>query len=207
MFAALSQVEAYWEGLRPDAALPARSAVDPRGIEDALEYTFILECVAPGVARFRLSGMHLNDLMGMEVRGMPITAMFTPEARQSVSTVISAACAAPQVSQLVLKAERSIGRPALEARMLLAPLTDDFGEVNRILGCIQSDGKIGRQPRRFNVADVVTRHLSIATAEPRKPVDAPQPSFAEAERAFGHPADSKRPDDTRPALRLVSSND
>ncbi len=207
IFAALSQVEAYWEGLRPDAALPARSAVDPRGIEDALEYAFILECVAPGVARFRLSGMHLNDLMGMEVRGMPVTAMFTPEARQSVSKVISAVCAAPQVSQLVLKAERSIGRPALEARMLLAPLTDDFGEVNRILGCIQSDGKIGRQPRRFNVADVVTRHLSIAPIEPGKPVDALQPSFAEAEHVFSHPADSKRPDDTRPALRLVSSND
>ena len=204
---ALAQVEAYWEALRGDALVPPRSAVNPRGIEDALEYAFILECVAPGVARFRLAGMHLNDLMGMEVRGMPLTTMFTPDARNGITEVLTAVCTRPQISQLVLKAERSIGRPGLEARLLLAPLTDDFGEVNRILGCLQSDGAIGRQPRRFRVAEVSSRHLAPARPEMPAAPDLKHAGFAELPRHYAGLAESKRPTAARPALRVVSSND
>ena len=37
---ALSQVEAYWEGLRGTRTAPLRSEVDPRGIDRALENAF-----------------------------------------------------------------------------------------------------------------------------------------------------------------------
>jgi hypothetical protein len=204
IYGALSQVEGYWEAARTGVGVPPRSAIDPRGIEDALEYAFILDCVAPGVARFRLAGMHLTDLMGMEVRGMPVTAMFTPQARKTLGTLICEVCTQPQVSQIVLQAERSIGRPALEARMLLAPLTDDFGEVNRILGCLQSNGSIGRQPRRFSIGDVATRLLSEAS---RAAVAKTETVFSEDPGLFIHPAERKRPDAARPALRVVSSED
>ncbi len=63
-FRALSQVEAYWEGLRQGRDVPMRSDIDPRGIEDALEYAFILERIAPGLARLRVAGSHLSDVMG-----------------------------------------------------------------------------------------------------------------------------------------------
>lgn len=205
--AALAQVEGYWEALRDDALVPPRSAINPRGIEDALEYAFILECIAPGIARFRLAGMHLNDLMGMEVCGMPLTAMFIPDARSSIAEVLTEVCACPQVSQLFLKAERSIGRPALEARMLLAPLTDDFGEVSRILGCLQSEGSIGRQPRRFSIAEI--RNRQLAPEQPETPVlQERQPvGFADLHRHNAGEGESKRPNAARPALRLVASND
>ena len=88
LFPALREVEAYWSGLRDGRAMPARADVDPRGIQSALEYAFILERIAPGVARFRVAGMHLNDLMGMEVRGMPLTAMFVPEGRKEISAAV-----------------------------------------------------------------------------------------------------------------------
>ena len=207
IYAALAQVEGYWDALRGHAQVPPRSAVDPRGIEDALEYAFILECVAPGVARFRLAGMHLTDLMGIEVRGMPLTTLFTPEARSTVSAVLTEVCTRPQVSQLVLKAERSIGRPALEARMLLAPLTDDFGEVNRVLGCIQSVGAIGRQPRRFTAGDITTRLLPVASSRPSPARKEQSAGFAESPDPYDGNADIKRPDTLRPALRLVSNDD
>ena len=67
-------------------AVPMRSDVDPRGIERSLEHAFILERIAPQMARFRLAGMHLTDLMGMEVRGMPTTALFAPAARAALPT-------------------------------------------------------------------------------------------------------------------------
>ena len=63
-FALLAQVRAYWQGLRQGTALPTRDKIDPRGIAEALESTFLLERIAPGVARFRIAGLHLHDLIG-----------------------------------------------------------------------------------------------------------------------------------------------
>lgn len=77
-FSAMAQIEAYWEALRGSRLMPKRSEIDPRGIETALEYTFVLERIAIGMARLRIEGSHLNNLMGMEVRGMPLTSFITP---------------------------------------------------------------------------------------------------------------------------------
>jgi len=150
-FPVLTQLEGYWEELRGTRLVPSRSEVDPRRIEDALEYAFIVERIAPGMARFRLAGMHLNDLMGMEVRGMPLTAFFTPEARKRVSAALEQVFDAPALARLSLAAERGIGRPALDARLLLLPLKSDFGDVSRALGCLVTLGPVGRAPRRFEV--------------------------------------------------------
>ncbi|HHB80338.1 MAG TPA: PAS domain-containing protein, partial [Aliiroseovarius sp.] len=94
-FPALSQVEAYWEGLRNGRPMPARAEVDPRGISDALEYAFVREKIAPGMARLRVAGHHLNDLLGMEVRGMPFSALFLPEARGKLQEAMETAFTAP----------------------------------------------------------------------------------------------------------------
>ena len=90
-YTAVAQVEAYWEALRGMNQLPKRSQIDPRGIEMALENTFILERIAPGIARLRIAGGHLNDLMGMEVRGMPLTALFCQPARRGLSDLLEEA--------------------------------------------------------------------------------------------------------------------
>ena len=71
--------------------MPRRAEIDPRGIENALEYAFILERIAPGMARIRLAGIHLSDLMGMEVRGMPLTS-FIDAARAGNSVTCSKRC-------------------------------------------------------------------------------------------------------------------
>lgn len=165
-YRALAQVEGFWDALCRDDALPSRSQIDPRGMEEALEYAFVLERIAPGIGRFRIAGMHLNELMGMEVRGMPLSAMFLPESRKELGKMVETTCAEPQVTTLTLKGAGSIGRPRIEAQMLLLPLCDDFGEVTRILGCLQSKGRIGRQPRRFSIAHtqsqpICTKHFFI----------------------------------------------
>ena len=170
IFPALRDVEAYWNGLRNGRPVPARTDIDPRGMQSSLEFAFILERIAPGVARFRLAGMHLTDLMGMEVRGMPLTAMFVPESRAKISAAIEAVCDTPQITTLTLKGERGIGRGSLDAQLLLCPLKSDLGDVNRILGCLQSKGDIGRQPRRFESVETVSRPLLSGDVQ-----DAPMP--------------------------------
>lgn len=174
----VQQLRGYWEGLRRGRDVPARAEVDPRGLEGTLEYAFILERVAPGMARFRLSGMHLNDLMGMEVRGMPLTALFAPEARKRIADATEAVFQHPAVADLTLSAETGIGKPPMTARLLLLPLKSDMGDTNRILGCLVAEGHgIGRTPRRFLVDAV---HIEQVVVGVPTPAHLPHPVRPEA---------------------------
>jgi len=217
LFPAINEVEAYWEGLRMGRLVPMRSEIDPRGIERALEHTFILERIAPGLARFRLSGMHLNDLLGMEVRGMPFTSFFTPTARQMICDTLEDVFDGPKTAELTLTGERSIGKPALDSRLILLPLRSDLGEITRIIGCLVSSGPTGRAPRRFDVVECKMKTLTAGHAPMTDPTHIQQPiagfakpaGFAESQIPFvttGYSA-KKGPDDERPALRLVKSDD
>jgi hypothetical protein len=38
-----AEVRAYWEGLRRDGAIPARTDLDPRGMADVLDQVFVAE--------------------------------------------------------------------------------------------------------------------------------------------------------------------
>ncbi|MCV6598419.1 MAG: PAS domain-containing protein [Mangrovicoccus sp.] len=227
----LSMIDAYWEGLRAGRLVPRRSDVDPRGIDRALEHAFILERIAPGMARFRLAGMHLNDLMGMEVRGMPLTSFFSPQERRDVSELLEYVFEEPAKVRLRLTAERSIGKPSLEAELLLLPLKSDLGDISRVLGCFVASGEIGRTPRRFRVAETQKTPLLLPAPEAAPQADpSPKPDlniapshkpgegFAERPTVFRKAADpapgAPDPKDPakplrgeRPYLKLVRNED
>ncbi len=208
-FPVINEVHAYWEALRNGRPLPLRSEIDPRGIERALENAFVLERIAPGMARFRLAGMHLNDLMGMEVRGMPLTAFFTPKAREDMTRVLEAVFSGPEIVELTLTAELGIGKPAIDGKLLILPLRSDLGDVTRALGCFATVGAVGRSPRRFDIVSVkTTRIRGDETAAPqsaRAQSAAEQGGFNEASAAF---AAAPAPENgKRPALRLVKTGE
>ncbi len=191
-FTALAEVRSYWEALRgPGGAAPPRSLIDPRGIAGALESCFLAERIAPGQARFRLAGMGLCDLMGMDLRGMPLTSLIDPASRTSFAAAVAPALAGTGPVTLVLEAERGLGRPALEGRMLLLPLADAAGRPGLALGCLATEGEIGRTPRRFVLAG--------ARAEAAEGPAAPEPAPGFAPPAAGFAPLPRR----APHLRLV----
>ena len=145
-------VRAYWEGLRVDGKLPTRAMIDPRGLASALEQVFLLERIAEGLAKFRLAGNLIHDLMGMDVRGMPFSTQFEPVGRQKLQPLLEEVFVGPQALHLTLEAERGIGRPALSAKVLLLPLLGRHGESEMALGVLHPEGSIGRAPRRFHIA-------------------------------------------------------
>lgn len=218
-FAMLAEVRAYWEGLRDGSALPERDRIDPRGIAGALENTFLLERVATGIGRFRIAGMNLHDLMGMDVRGMPVSALFEPQARNRLSDGLEGVFAGPAVMELWLEAERGIGRPSLEARMLLLPLTSARGETDLALGCLALEGALGRAPRRFAIAglmsEVIDRRRTERRTAPRPATDRRQPelppilTLPERNPGLSEPRPDfvPRPPRGKPNLRLVHSRD
>ena len=200
-FPAIGRVEAYWEGLRNGRLMPMRSEIDPRGIADVLEFAFVLERVAPGLARMRLAGMHLNELMAMEVRGMPLTAIFLPEARREMQDVTECVMETPAAVRVTLASDSGLRRAPLEAQIILLPMRDEEGRATRILGALQTRGEIGHGPRRFTIRDVETKVLeglalpeaaaeTVATPKARtkapkartKALKAPAPGLAEPPR-------------------------
>ncbi|MEL7115192.1 MAG: PAS domain-containing protein [Pseudomonadota bacterium] len=206
-FPAISQVDAYWEGLREGRLMPERAEVDPRGMDGALEYAMLMEMVAPGVARIRVSGLHMSDLLGMEVRGMPLTAFFEPDDRARLQQVLRDVVTVPHVVEIDITSGTGIGRPALHGRLYLAPLAAERDGRPRILACLQSAGNIGRTPRRFTVDRVHKRRIVAVADKPVAPrATAPLRDFAEEPLPFTQRDEAAKPSE-RPYLRLVKSDD
>ncbi|MFT6024008.1 MAG: hypothetical protein ACI9PY_002131 [Ascidiaceihabitans sp.] len=165
-YGAIAQVESYWEGLRGNRLVPKRSEIDPRGIEMALELSFVLERIAPGMARLRIAGSHLGDLMGMEVRGMPLTSFITPNGRRALGDTLEEVFQRPAICELELTGEGGFGKPDLEARMILLPLKSDLGDISRVLGCLVSKGDMGKKPRRFDITKTTMRAIEAPATVP-----------------------------------------
>ncbi len=152
--APLRNVEAYWHGLCDKDQVPMRSQVDPRGIEDSLENAFLMERIAPSMAKIRVAGSHLSDLMGMQIAGMPLSSLIAPADRDRFGQAVSRLFADPAIIRLELRAEGGFGKPDLEGHMILMPLRSDFGDLSRALGAIVTNGRVGRTPRRFTVTSI-----------------------------------------------------
>lgn len=187
----LAELRAYWEALREGGALPPRDRIDPRGIAGVLERAFLIERVAPGLARLRLAGTALADLMGMEVRGMPFSALFLPDARLRLAAALETVFSGPAILDARVEGETGWGRPAFAARMVVLPLTGAGLAVDVAIGAIALPDGTGRAPRRLNLLGVVHERLGAA-------LPSVAPAFAEAPRPWRAPPG-------RSHLRLVKS--
>lgn len=194
----LATLHAYWEALRKDGDVPRRADVDPRGIESALDIAFLVERIAPGLARLRLAGMHLNDLMGMDVRGMPLSALLEPDARAGFAEVLERVFDGPAIAELAVRARPGLAQPAREGRMLLLPLRGEDNRVSRALGGLVLQGRPGLPPRRLVL---LHQRLIPTDAAARHSAAAPAPGFSDPAAPFGTEG---RP---RPALRVIRNTD
>ena len=170
----------YWTSLRVGGQLPKQNQLDPRGLQSALPYIFMLERIAPGIARIRVAGAHMNDLMGMEVKALPITAFAAPGERANFLPLVDSVFEDPAIVELDLIAKRA-GYAPKETEMLLLPVEDEQGRVSRALGCLVARGPIVFSPYRFRIQS----HRVMALPQPvsnasdldqpaaKRPVEAP----------------------------------
>lgn len=192
----LRKLESYWQTMRRTQRIPSRLDLQPAKIDTVLPYAFIVHRVAPGIARFRVAGQKVNDVLKMDARGMPLTTLFHPQSREQVQDYAELAFAEPAIIALPLVSPGSLLRPKVQATMLLLPMHDYHGASNRLLGALVTEIDTSvTSPRRFVIpAGAVIRHeamgLQVAATQvmPRvMPIN-------------------KRPDASRPALRLVVNN-
>ncbi|MGK8235844.1 PAS domain-containing protein [Roseovarius sp. MS2] len=167
----LQALHSYWVGLCEGAEVPRRSDINPRHIGGLLSNAFIVERIAPGVTRLRVAGLHLNALMGMEVRGMPLSSLITPAARETFALALVDLFERPARLDIDLHAKAGLGRPEMTGRLLLWPLRSDLGDVSRALGCLVTQGDIGRASRRFEMTSVRVLPLDDTAQPAAKPIE------------------------------------
>ena len=167
--------------------------------------------MAPGIARFRIAGMHLHDLIGLDVRGMPLSTLFDPVARTRLAEGLEAVFTTPAILETWLEAERRLGRPRLEGRMLVLPLSDAQGHSTLALGCLALAGALGRAPRRFAMMGLMREALSVEQgADVALKPSAGQDMFTPLpalRKVTGISADGPQAPRPKPKLRLVHSRD
>jgi len=178
--------------------MPLRSEIDPREMSPYLEYCFVLQHRGPADTRFRLAGMGLNDLMGMELRGMPLRSLIEREDRAIFSAQLQQTFEEPEIQEYRLVSEAP-NKSRLTANMLILPLRSDEANSDRAIGCLVFEGVAGLAPRRFRL-DGVSR-TSLRTGErcglPDQEQATLQPAgFAEDQEAFSTETDV-------PYLRVV----
>ena len=199
---ALTELESYWANLPRTNGIPNRTDVDPIAMGTLLEDSFILERVAPGVARIRVAGRNIGSLLGVEPRGLPLTAAFLPASRAAMANYLEAAFTGPSLVEIPLVAPRAVGQPELKGRLLLLPLRDNQGQVSRVLGAIVMSGRRGIGGRRFDLGtDAAPRVEPIAGL---RVVSTNDPAKRRASLRV-HTGPMEMAKDT-PALRLVVSN-
>ena len=155
----LRAFHAHWEEARRGAAVPYRAHIDPRRIAPLLADAFVAERIAPGLTRLRIAGMHLSDLMGMEVRGMPLSSFIAPASREAFALHMVDLFDRPATLRMELCSKGGPGRPELRGTLVMLPLRSDLGDVSRALGCLLTSGskagvtgrETGRTPRRFEI--------------------------------------------------------
>jgi len=189
------QIAGYWQELRNGRALPARSEVDPRGLEGVLEHMFIIERTGDRKARFRVAGMHLNHLMGMEVRGMAVTSLFNLETRGEAARAFEQVFGLPACIRLDLA-----GQPG---RIGAYPLLGPHGDIDRAMGYVVVEGLLADHatPQRLDVGLV-----EVLPVGPDHAAYGDQPGQSVA--GFAEPASAFRNTGyRRPALRVIRNDD
>lgn len=201
----LHMLETHWKSLRQTGPVPARDDIAPHTIDKALPWTFVLQRVAPGVARMRVAGQALHDILRMDPRGMPLSAFFGPDDRSTLAVHLEMAFSDPTLIALPLFAPATLFRKDVTGQMLLMPLCDAHGDVTRVLGGLVTNGPLGSKSRRLSIDDtkpIRNEPISMMPMQ-NQPISDTMP-MAIRNQAVAH---MKKPTAVgRPALSLVVDN-
>ncbi|WP_210529850.1 PAS domain-containing protein [Rubellimicrobium arenae] len=192
---AMAQLEAYWRGLAGPDGVPYRRDLDATRIEPALPHAFVLERVAAGIARFRTGGQLIQSHLGFDLKGMPVSLLFSAEGRKTFHTWLDRCFDGPALVDLPVATRRFGFRSAASGRFLLLPLRDQQGHVTRAVGGLFLDHSAQLGKVRFDLPDDAPLRCEIL-----RPATGPVYAVAGDRRPKGLAEAQK------PYLRLVVSN-
>ncbi|WP_299815341.1 PAS domain-containing protein [uncultured Jannaschia sp.] len=158
----LNEAMRYWNTLREGADLPRRTALDPRAMSHIIGHAMILDRVHNGAIRARLGGHVMNDLMGMDVRGLPVRAFFELRDRDRAVELVNQVFETPASLEMDLLSQSPTGA-LLTGRMLFLPLLDSAGAPTKALSVLVTDRVVSDPPRRFGITNATMVPLQTAS--------------------------------------------
>lgn len=176
----IESIKAHWNTLRAGRIAPFRTEINPSAIVAALGNMFILERINPGDVRIRLAGLKICNLMGMEVRGMPLTSFMAADSRAQLDAVIEVVLDHPSTAELSLIASDANGNSG-PASLLLLPLRSDFGDISRVIGCLCFEDQVQRPPVTMTISGQTVKPVEVSNPAE---VEYPLPGFYEDATKF-----------------------
>jgi hypothetical protein len=124
----------YWMGLRQNRRAPNRGDIEPRQIKQLLPNIFILEHLDSDHNVFRLAGTSLCERYGREFRAHNFLSLWRGDDRRQMREFVNTSLLDAAPGYVTFRGE-TIDRLAVDCEMLLLPMMDETGSMNRIIGC------------------------------------------------------------------------
>lgn len=152
--------------------LPASRMLDPRALAQALPQIILIENRAGDLARIKYAGSHISAIMGMELRSMPLRALFDMDDRPHLAQMLTPLFTGAMRGEMLLQATVAREAPPMIGALHLWPMMGPQGVVDRAVAVLTAEGAIGRPPRRFAIA--AHRFVPIDRALEAEPPARPQ---------------------------------
>ena len=122
----------YWQSRISGPRAPTRASIDPSGFPTLLSQVFMLGRRGPGDYIFRLAGALVRDLHALDLRGVGFSDLWAETARIPLQTALEGA--RHRVAPVRIVAEAQCGPHVLGLNIVVLPLANASGDVDRYLG-------------------------------------------------------------------------
>ena len=133
----------YWTARKGSALAPARAVIDPAEFSDVITQAFIIGRERLGVYPFRLAGGLLEDLHRRTLLGYDLMNLWSAGDRPKIQAAIESALQTGE-AMVVQALGRTLHGQEARLELLLAPLADSSGRINRLLGLYQPTSPLFR---------------------------------------------------------------
>jgi hypothetical protein len=79
---------AYWDDKRAGAAAPDRNEIEPGAVRELLGDIFVLSYQPAAGYPFRVAGTRVCALLGRDLKGVALTALFAPDSRREIEDIL-----------------------------------------------------------------------------------------------------------------------
>ena len=132
----------YWQRRIFDGHAPTRASIDPTDFPTILPQVFMLGRRSPGDYIFRLAGGLVGDLHRLDLRGVGFTDLWAQNARIPIQTALEGA--RHRIGPVRVVAEAQAGPNVMGLNIVLLPLSNPSGEVDRFLGMYEPTTPLSR---------------------------------------------------------------
>jgi hypothetical protein len=162
----------YWQSRISGPGAPTRASIDPSDFPKLLPQVFMLGRRGPGDYVFRLAGGFVGDLHQLDLRGVAFSKLWTETARIPLQTALEGA--RHRVAPVRIVAEAQGGPNTLGLNMVVLPLANASGEVDRYLGLYEPMAPVSTlrgipayRLQLITLGAMTIVNESVATEEPR----------------------------------------